>query len=88
MNENRKKELVPEQFKNDEEAGKFWDTHSASDYWDYMEEEEMEFDIQSRMFMIPIPEAVYLLAKKRAGKKHSSAVKVINALLERELVAN
>jgi hypothetical protein len=44
----RKKETIPEHFKDDEEAGEFWDIHSAGDFWDEMEETEMEFDIKSR----------------------------------------
>jgi len=28
---------IPEHFRNAEEAGEFWDTHSAADYWDEME---------------------------------------------------
>lgn len=36
---------IPEHFNSAEEAGEFWDTHSAADYWDEMETVEMEFDI-------------------------------------------
>jgi hypothetical protein len=39
------RDTIPEHFSNTEEAGKFWDTHSAADYWDEMEPVEMEFDI-------------------------------------------
>ncbi|MDM8518787.1 UPF0175 family protein [Anaerolineales bacterium HSG6] len=48
-----KKESIPEQFNNAEEAGEFWDTHSAADYWDEMDEIEVTFDIQKRIFLIP-----------------------------------
>jgi len=44
----KKKGPIPEHFNTDEEAGKFWDTHSAADYWDDVEETEMEFDIKQR----------------------------------------
>ena len=33
-----KDNLIPEQFNSAEEAGEFWDTHSAADYWDEMDE--------------------------------------------------
>jgi hypothetical protein len=45
-----KKDPIPEQFDGPEKAGEFWDTHSAADYWDEMEEVEMEFDLQERIF--------------------------------------
>ncbi|MFH1633130.1 MAG: hypothetical protein ABIG63_03850 [Chloroflexota bacterium] len=41
-----KRELIPEHFSSAEEAGEFLDTHSAADYWDEMDEVEMEFDLQ------------------------------------------
>ena len=33
----RDRDPIPERFSNAEEAGEFWDTHSAADYWDEME---------------------------------------------------
>jgi hypothetical protein len=35
-----KRDPLPEHFNTLEEAGEFWDTHSAADYWDEMEEVE------------------------------------------------
>lgn len=36
------KKQLPE-FKTDEEAAEFWDTHSIADYWDQMEPVEVTF---------------------------------------------
>ena len=33
----KRRKRIPD-FKSDEEARKFWDTHSSADYWDDMEE--------------------------------------------------
>ena len=81
-----KKELIPEHFNTDEEAGKFWDTHSAADYWDEMEEIGVEFDIKQRSFLVPINDRIYQLAKKQAETRHCKVTQIINALLDRELV--
>ena len=81
----KKKKPIPEHFNTDEEAGKFWDTHSAADYWDEMEEEEMEFDIQQRSFLVPIDDRIYQLAKRQAQAKHCKVVQIINTVLDREL---
>jgi len=82
----KKKAPIPRHFNTDEEAGKFWDTHSAADYWDEMEEEVIEFDIQQRRFLVPIDNRLYQLAKRQAEAKHCKVAQVINTLLDHELV--
>ncbi len=81
-----KKNTIPEHFNSAEEAGEFWDSHSAADYWNEMEETEIEFDIQRRTFLVPVDGRIYQLAKKQAEAKHSTVEQVINTLLDRELV--
>jgi vacuolar-type H+-ATPase subunit C/Vma6 len=76
---------IPEHFSNAEEAGEFWDTHSAADYWDEMEPVEMEFDIQKRVFLVPVDGQIYHRIKQQAEKEHRSVEQVVQALLEREL---
>lgn len=83
---NRRKESIPEQFNSAEEAGEFWDTHSAADYWDELEEVEIEFDIRKRRFLVPIDDRIYQLAKKQAEARHCTVEQIISALLDRELV--
>jgi hypothetical protein len=79
------KKKLPEGFGTPEEAGEFWDTHSAADYWDEMEEVEMEFDIEERTYQISIDEKIYHIARKRAEAEHSTVGQVINTALERAL---
>ncbi|MDH4136053.1 MAG: BrnA antitoxin family protein [Anaerolineae bacterium] len=81
----RDRDPIPEHFSSAEEAGEFWDTHSAADYWDEMEPVEMEFDIQRRIFMIPVDSEIYHRIKQQAEKEQRSVEQVIQALLEREL---
>jgi len=76
---------IPKTFKSPEDAGKFWDDHSAADYWDEMEEEELEFNIVSRSYEIPVDEQIYQLAKHRAEKEHRSIQEVIDTTLRRAL---
>ena len=80
------RDVIPEHFNNAEEAGKFWDSYSSANYWDEMEEKEMEFDIQKRTFLVPVDSRVYLLAKKQAEAEHQTVEQIINTLLNRELV--
>jgi len=83
---NKRRDTIPEHFNSAEEAGEFWDSHSVADYWAEMEEEEMEFDIQKRTFLVPVDGPIYLLAKKQAEAEHRTVEQIISTLLDRELV--
>ena len=60
----KRRDTIPEHLNSAEEAGEFWDTHSAADYLDEMEEVEIEFDITKRTFLVPVDSRLYQLAKK------------------------
>ena len=79
------RDCIPEHFTSAEEAGEFWDTHSAADYWDEMETVEMEFDIQKRVFLVPVDGQIYHRIKQQAEEEHRSVEQVVQTLLEREL---
>lgn len=38
----KNKQLIPNEFKTLDEIQNFWDQHSTSDYWDKMEDVELE----------------------------------------------
>lgn len=42
MDENKAKDLMPEEFESIEEAAEFWDSHSLADYWDETQEVQIE----------------------------------------------
>ena len=48
MDANKKIDPIPESFARLEEAAEFWDTHSVADYWDEMQEVEIEVRIPRR----------------------------------------
>jgi len=85
MDTNKRKDTIPDHFASAEEAGEFWDTHSAADYLDEMEEVEMEFDIKRRTFLVQVNDRIYKLAKKKAEAEHMTVEQIINTLLDREL---
>ena len=82
----RVKNTIPEHFNNAEEAGEFWDSHSSADYWNEMEEKEIEFDIRKRTFLVPVDSRIYLLARKQAEAEHWTVEQIINTLLTQELI--
>ena len=86
MDMRKRRGTIPEHFNSAEEAGEFWDMHSAADYGAEIEEEaEMEFDIQKRTFLVSVDARIYLLAKKKAEAEHRTVEQLINTLLNREL---
>jgi hypothetical protein len=80
-----KKDPIPEHFSSAEDAGEFWDTHSAVDYWDEMKDVEMEFDLLQRVFLVAVGDRIFYRVKQRAEMEQRSVEEMINILLEREL---
>ncbi|MBI3914164.1 MAG: hypothetical protein HY327_08280 [Chloroflexi bacterium] len=80
-----KREPIPKEFHTLKEAGEFWDTHSAADYSDLMEEVDLQVDIQSRRFVVMLDDEVYRVAQARAKSEHISPDELVNQLLRKEL---
>jgi hypothetical protein len=76
---------IPEHFRSAEEAGEFWDTHSAADYWEEMAEVAMTFDLQERLLMVPISDLIFDRVKQRAELENRSVGEMVSLLLEHEL---
>jgi hypothetical protein len=76
---------IPKHFKTLHEAEEFWATHSAADYWDEMEEVDMEFSVRKSLFLIPIDGQVYRQLKKKAAREGRALSELINELLLRAL---
>ena len=53
---NKTKDLLPDSFATEEEAGAFWDTHSATDYIEYFEPMNDKIEITNRVFEVKIAE--------------------------------
>jgi vacuolar-type H+-ATPase subunit C/Vma6 len=80
-----KRQEIPEKFETLKEAGEFWDTHSAADYWDEMEDVEIEFDIKNRYYLVPVHEELYQRLKAYAAQHDQSVEEVVNHFLEKAL---
>lgn len=80
-----KKDPIPEEFHSIAEAGLFWDTHSAADYLDDLQEVDLEFDIQSGQYMVPVDSQTYIQVKDRAALERRTISDMITILLQREL---
>ena len=80
------KEPISEEFSSLEEAGEFWDVHSAASHWDEMEDVPAEVDIQDRRFAILLEDAVYHAVEEIAAMRGIQPDTFVNEFLRQELV--
>jgi len=85
MATHKERDPIPESFVSYEEAGEFWDNHSAGDYEDLLEEVEVEFDGRRRRFFVEVQEEVFWRAKALAKSRQQSLEEMVHQLLKSEL---
>lgn len=85
MVKRKEREEIPESFDSLEEAGEFWDTHSAADYEDLLH--EVHFNVQ----IDKTPQYIHLdreIAKKVLNLAKNQGISVdalVNTLLKEKL---
>jgi len=84
-NKNKTKDLLPESFATAEEAGAFWDTHSATDYIEHFEPTDDKIEIKNRVFEVQIAEDVFQKLRQEAESSHESVPKVVDQILRKQL---
>ena len=76
---------LPDSFETDEEAGAFWDTHSAVDYQEDMELSNDTIKIDDRVFEVQVAEDVFKKLQEQATSLHQSVPKIVDEILRKEL---
>lgn len=78
---------LPDTFPSEEKAGEFWDTHSTSDYEEYLESVDMTIDIKKRYFEIEIDRESFLALNAYAKKVNKSVKNLASSILKEKLVS-
>lgn len=78
---------LPDEFKSQEEAAEFWDTHSITDYDEFLEPVEINVNIQRRHFEIEVDEETFLTLREVARKERKLMKDVASEILKRRLRA-
>ncbi len=78
---------LPDTFASEEEAGEFWDTHSTSDYEEYLEPVEMTIDIKRRHFEIEIDRETFFALNAYAKKINKPVKNLASSILKEKLVS-
>ncbi|MBE2200315.1 MAG: hypothetical protein IAE79_16995 [Anaerolinea sp.] len=69
MNANNQRDPMPDETADIEEIITFWDTHSAADYDDEMEDVLFEVDIQEEIFVVRlVPELADVIGRKAKAR--------------------
>ena len=84
-NKDKLHDPLPEMFATVEEAGEFWDTHSTSDYEEYLEPGDDEIEIQQRIFEVPVAADVFRQLQREARSSQESVPKFVDHLLRERL---
>ena len=79
---------LPEEFQSEKESGKFWDTHSLTDYEQLLEPVELEVDIVCRHFEIEVDEESFLALQDSARKQHKPIKQIASEILKQRLRAS
>ena len=70
----RQTDPLPNEFGSYEEAAEFWDTHSITDYEEFLEPVDVEVDIQRLHFEIEVDEESFQ-ALRETAKREQKPVK-------------
>ena len=68
-----------------EDAAKFWDTHSITDYEEFLEPVGLEVDLKRRHFEIEVDEESFLALRDRARKLQKPAKELASEILKQKL---
>lgn len=87
-NEHKVREPLPEAFTSEEEAGEFWDSHSTSDYEEYLEPADVKIDIQQRRFEIELDRETFLALNAYAKKANISVKNLASSIIKEGIAAS
>ena len=83
--ENKIIDPLPDSFATEEEAGAFWDTHSTTDYAEYLKPVDDKIEIRKRVFEVQIAEDLFQQLQQEATSSHQSVPKVVDRILRKRL---
>ena len=84
-NKNKIIDPLPDSFVTEEEAGEFWDAHSAADYAEYLQPADDVIEIKKRVFEVQVAEDVFRKLYQEAESSRQSVPKVVDQILRKEL---
>jgi hypothetical protein len=84
-NRNKQVDPLPDEFGSYEEAAEFWDTHSITDYEEFLEPVDVDVDIQRRHFEIEVDEESFRALRETAKKEQKPVKELASEILKQRL---
>jgi hypothetical protein len=78
---------LPDEFKSEDEAAEFWDTHSITDYEEFLEPVGLEVDLKRRHFEIEVDQESFLALRDSARKLQKPVKQLASEILKQKLAA-
>ena len=76
---------LPNEFRSEDEAAEFWDTHSITDYEEFLEPVGVEVDLKRRHFEIEVDEESFLALRESARKLQKPVKQLASEILKQKL---
>jgi hypothetical protein len=84
-NKNRPIDAPPDSFVREEQAGEFWDAHSAMDYEQHLEATDDTIKISECVFQVQVAEDVFKRLQQEAASLNQPVPKIVDKILRKEL---
>jgi len=84
---NKQVDPLPDEFGSYEEAAEFWDTHSITDYEEFLEPVDVEVEIQRRHFEIEVDEESFRALRETAKREQKPVKQLASEILKQRLRA-
>lgn len=78
---------LPDEFKSEDEAAEFWDTHSITDYEEFLEPVGLEVHLKRRHFEIEVDQESFLALRDSARKLQKPVKQLASEILKQKLAA-
>jgi hypothetical protein len=83
----RKIDPLPDEFKSEDEAAEFWDSHSITDYEEFLEPVDLQVGIKRRHFEIEVDEESFLALRDSAKRQHKPVKQLASEILKKKIAS-
>ncbi len=87
VDSDRQIDPLPDEFKSEDDAAEFWDTHSITDYEEFLEPVDLEVDLKRRHYEVEVDEESFFALRDSARKLQKPVKQLASEILKEKLAA-
>jgi hypothetical protein len=84
----KKIDPLPDEFRSEDEAAEFWDTHSITDYEEFLEPVDLEVNLRRRHFEIEVDEESFVALCESAREQQKPVKQIASEILKQKLITS